>query len=335
MSSGRRRAWRSRHRVKLGSGWIVAMVIMLAAAMLFTGAVILGNHLRAEAEATDGVSAGDETTLPDFDASSVPDVIARAAVFGDTPGEAGNVPALPHTADSTAAETSGDTAPETTGGAPEETTAPAATVASDYKYNAYCAVMRDPEGNLRYRSELKDLLFGSSAGDENVPRLADGIGRFGGAYLCGVFHASYMQTEPKLREAMREYEISLAAELAGAGMGDLLFTGLEFGQDAVEFCDAVRARAAGDSCPLGVAVSYDFLSSPEARETLVRIGGSFDFIALDLRGVTDADEIGELLHGVRALIGIYRMRIIVSDAPGLSAAALDAGAANVAELPGE
>ena len=55
----------------------------------------------------------------------------------------------------------------------------------------------------------------------------------------------------------------------------------------------------------------------------------------DLRGVTDADEIGALLHGVRALIGIYRMRIIVSDAPGLSAAALDAGAANVAELPGE
>lgn len=68
------------------------MVIMLAAAMLFTGAVILGNHLRAEAEATDGVSAGDETTLPDFDASAVPDVIARAAVFGGTPGEAGKVP---------------------------------------------------------------------------------------------------------------------------------------------------------------------------------------------------------------------------------------------------
>ena len=148
MSIGRRRAWRSRHRVKLGSGWIVAMVIMLAAAMLFTGAVILGNHLRAEAEATDGVSAGDETTLPDFDASSVPDVIARAAVFGDTPGEAGNVPALPHTADSTAAETSGDIAPETTGGAPEETTAPAATVASDYKYNAYCAVYARSRGEF-------------------------------------------------------------------------------------------------------------------------------------------------------------------------------------------
>ena len=81
MSSGRRRAWRSRHRVKLGSGWIVAMVIMLAAAMLFTGAVILGNHLRAEAEATDGVSAGDETTLPDFDASSVPDVIALCRIL--------------------------------------------------------------------------------------------------------------------------------------------------------------------------------------------------------------------------------------------------------------
>ncbi len=315
------------------------MAVMLAAAMLFTGAVILGNHLRSEAEATDGESRGEETTLPDFDASSVPSVIARYAVFGgDAPGEPGKVPAdeAAHgqgSGDETAtpdvtvpAVPETDAAPaETTGGDVSDAAAPA-----KYSYNAYCVVMRGPDGGLHYRSDVRSVLLGAKD-DEQLTELADGVARFGGTYLSGVFCATY-PAAAGTSAAMREYEISLAAELADAGFGDILVTGLEFGQDAADFCAAVKGRTGNFGCRVGITLGYDFLSSDDARESLVRLGGSFDFIALDLSGESDAVRIDTLLHNVRALIGIYRMRVLVGNAPGLAAAALDAGAANVAEI---
>ena len=331
MSRGRRRAWRSRHRVKLGGGWIVAMSVMLAAAVLFTGAVMLGNHLRAEAEATDGESREAETTLPDFDASGVPSVIARYAVFGsDFPRDPGRVPAA------VKAPETGTTAGEATGTADTQPTAAetADSPAPDetkYSYNAYCVVMRGADGELYYHSDVRDRLFGAHGDSATAgAELKDGISRFGGAYVSAIFGATYGSASGAV-EAMREYEISLAAEIADAGFGDILVTGLDFGQDAADFCAAIKGRIDNSDCRVGIALGYDFLSSESARESLVRLGGSFDFIALDLGTVTDAAEIDALLHNVRALIGIYHMRILVGSTPGLAAAALDAGAVNVAE----
>ena len=95
MSSGRKRAWRSRHKVQLGSVWIVVLLILLLAALLFTAAVMLGNHLRRQAEQVGEGSSLDETTPPDFASLNVPEVIARAAVFGEDPEPLGEIQAKP------------------------------------------------------------------------------------------------------------------------------------------------------------------------------------------------------------------------------------------------
>ena len=266
MTRGRRRAWRSRHRIQLGSVWIAVLAVLLAAAVLFTGAVILGNYLRAQAENIGSDAPTEpEITLSDFDASAVPAVIARAVRFGDAPGALGEA-------------------------------------ADGKSFNAYCAVMRGSDGKLRYRSEFESYLYGSESSGE-LPTLAEGLAKLGGTYVSGVFDATYPSADKKIRESVRGYELSLAAEIAGAA-----------------------------DVKVGIAVGYSFITSDGAREELVRLAPSFDFIALDLSDEISFGSAAEKLNGITPLIGIYRMRIMIPCSDGSAAAALDAGAENIAEI---
>ena len=172
MTRGRRRAWRSRHRIQLGSVWIAVLAVLLAAAVLFTGAVILGNYLRAQAENIGSDAPTEpEITLSDFDASAVPAVIARAVRFGDAPAALGEA-------------------------------------ADGKSFNAYCAVMRGSDGKLRYRSEFENYLYGRESSGE-LPTLAEGLAKLGGTYVSGVFDATYPSADKKIRESVRGYELSL------------------------------------------------------------------------------------------------------------------------------
>ncbi len=338
MSYGRRRAWRSRHRVKLGGQWVYWLLVLLAAAMLFTGAVILGNNLKRRAEAGGDSTLGEETTLPDFAPDDVPTVIARAAEFGKTPPVLGNLAA--------AEEVSTETETEHTVIGDETTTSLAAdgdreevslteeprTEYTNYNYNAYSVIMLDENGKLSYNSEVRRRLLGDDGTDAVTLSLENGMGAFGDSYVSGIMFSSYRSADDDIRSVEREYEIALAAEILEAGIDDIVFFGLSLDADAADFCATVRAAVNPQKCSVGIAVNYDDIVSDEARENLVVWGGSFDLIALDLRGAASAEEIEEQLHSVRALIGIYRMRIIVDDIPGMAAAAIDGGAENVAEM---
>lgn len=301
MTRGRRRAWRSRHRIQLGSVWIAVLAVLLAAAVLFTGAVILGNYLRAQAENIGSDAPPEpEITLSDFDASAVPAVIARAVRFGDAPGALGEA-------------------------------------ADGKSFNAYCAVMRGSDGKLRYRSEFESYLYGSESSGE-LPTLAEGLAKLGGTYVSGVFAATYPSADKKIRESVRGYELSLAAEIAASGIDDIVITGLSFDSGAADFCREVKERAAESAgaadVKVGIAVGYSFITSDGAREELVRLAPSFDFIALDLSDEISFGSAAEKLNGITPLIGIYRMRIMIPCSDGSAAAALDAGAENIAEIDG-
>ena len=351
MSSGRKRAWRSRHKVQLGSVWIVVLLILLLAALLFTAAVMLGNHLRRQAEQVGEGSSLDETTTPDFDSLNVPEVIARAAVFGEAPEPLGEIQAKP--TDAKPAETDTPLSPDVTTDSPDTLPAPAdgATAQPDAEtsaesgtegigrsYNSYCVIMRGEDGALNYRSELRDYLLGD--GDDSntsLPKLRAGIESFGDAYLSGIFHVGYPAAGENMRQSVRSYEISLAVELADFGFDDIVITGLSFDADAADFCAAVKERSTG-SCRVGIALDYEFLTSSQARESLVRLGGAFDFIAVDLYTIgtpammSSADALSSRLYIVRSLVGIYHMRALIPNEPGLAAAAIEAGAVNIAEI---
>ncbi len=354
MSRGRKRAWRSRHKVQLGPIWIVVLLILLLAALLFTGAVMLGSHLRRQAEQIGDDSSVSEITTPDFDSSNVPSVIARPAVFGQTPEPLGKIPPVPETTAPAPETTPGDTAviptettpvpqaentensTETTAAQPTTETSSAPLEAVSKDYNAYCVIMRGKDGVLRYRSPLREYLLGA-APDASLPELATGVAEFNGAYLSGIFHAEYPTSAENMRKSARQYDIMLAAELADSGFNDIVVTGLSFDSDAADFCAAVKEKTSAD-CRIGVAVSYEFLTSAEARESLVRLGGAFDFIALDLGGIEATENFGKAdilssnLYAIRALVGIYHIRVLIPNEAGLAAVALDAGAENLAEI---
>lgn len=337
MSRGRRRAWRSRHRVKLGGQWIYWLLVLLVAAILFTGAVILGNSLKRRAEAGGDVSGGEETTLPDFDPSGVPAVIARAAEFGEVSPALGYLAAA-NKDETIAAGTENTAAPEsidTTESETAETSVPAEPRAeyTNHSYNAYSVIMLGENGEPMYDSNVRRRLLGAEADVGGLPKLDDGMIRFGDAYVSGIMFLHHRDADDDMRGVVREYETALAAEVLAAGADDVVLFGMSLDADAAEFCAAVKAAAGRDDIAVGIAVEYDELVSDEARENLVIWGGSFDLIALDLRGATSAEEIETKLHSVRALIGIYRMRVIVDDVPGMAAAAIDGGAENVAEIP--
>ncbi len=342
MSRGRRRAWRSRHRVKLGGQWVYWLLVLLAAAMLFTAAVILGNNLKRRAEAGGDLTTGDVTTLPDFDPSGVPTVIARAAEFGKAPAALGRLEAAGGAAsdETEKSDTGDDTAvnyEDTSSPAVSETTADGTVMTvppvqyTEHSYNAYSVVMLSEAGEPVYSSEVRRRLLGNDGGDASLPQPSDGMALFGDSYVSGVMLLHYREAEADMRSLRREYEIALAAEVLRAGADDVLLFGLALDADAADLCESVRA-AAGRDCSVGIAIKYDDVVSEEARESLVVWGGSFDLIALDLRGAESAAEIEAKLHAVRALIGIYRMRVIVDDIPGMAAAAIDGGAENVAEM---
>lgn len=333
MSRGRRRAWRSRHRVRLGGQWVYWLLVLLAAAILFTAAVILGNSLKRRAEAGGDLTTGEETTLPDFDPSGVPTVIARAAEFGKAPAPLGRLEAA-------SADTGNNTIinnEDTSSPAESDTTADGAVTTAppvqytEHSYNAYSVVMLSEDGEPVYSSEVRRRLLGNDGGDAALPQLGDGMALFGDSYVSGVMFLNYREADADMRSLRREYETALAAEVLRAGADDVLLFGLALDADAAELCESVRA-AAGGNCAVGIAIKYDDVVSEEARESLVVWGGSFDLIALDLRGAESAAEIEAKLHAVRALIGIYRMRVIVDDIPGMAAAAIDGGAENVAEM---
>ncbi len=316
MSRGRRRAWRNRHRVKLGPTWITVLVMLLVASLLFTGAVLLGSHLRRQAEQFGSVDTDDTTALPDYNAENVPEIIARAALPGETPEALGPlsrmVIAYPQGSDGDVVEVE---------------------VQYDESYNAYCIVLRDEEGRLSYRSTLREYIVGANENLEGAPELSDIAELFGDTYLSGIFHVKYNTVDASIRSDVRSYELALIAEAAEAGLDDIVIVGPELNADSVEFCTELRARLPG-SCRVGLALGEVFLGSDTAREVLVRIGGAFDFIALDLSGCTDATEeyITEKIYGVQTVVGIYHARILLPNIKGLAIAAIEAGAVNVAEI---
>lgn len=348
MSSGRRRAWRSRHKVQLSSIWIAVLLVLLIAALLFTGAVMLGNHLRKQAETIGKEHSNAEETTPDFDSSNVPAVIARSAVFGQTPEPLGEIPSAPPETEPSDVATASppDSATESPEGLPSPDNSETAsldlpetsgTPAEDTRtYNAYCVVMRGEDGDLLYRSELREYLLGTDP-DNSLPELTAGVAEFNGAYLSGIFYAGYSDASENMRQTVRSYEISLAAELANCGFDDIVISGIPFDADAADFCAAIKERTSS-GCRIGISVSYEFLSSDKARESLVRLSGSFDFIALDLYSVevpammSKAEALSSRLHIVRSLVGIYRVRVLIPNEAGLSVAALNADAVNIAEI---
>lgn len=334
ISSGRRRAFRSRHKTSVGWGGKTAIIVVVLAILLFAVAVVIGNRLGELAanstDTADGSGAAEPGQL-----SPAPPVVAR----GVSPDEAlGKVPD-PY-------------APVTkTTGKTETTSAPAASAAESGsddvsgtaslpepqknqppEYNGMSVILRgmsaDGDFYLTYTTPTAEKCGFDILGTCAPAELARGMKNASGK-ARGIFTVSYQNAASGMRNVMREYELSLIDELFACGMDEIVICG--FGESDSELADAAgfiaelterRPAAAGR---IGVCLSFDFISkiteSASDNASVVRRIRSFGlgdvFLALDLWHVdvpelmTPEEVVSDRIGRCGDTMDRYSLRILV------------------------
>ena len=324
INGGRRRGFRSRHHTPMGKGGKLAVIFVTAALLLFVFAVMLGNYLRSLA-----LPIIEDTTQPPvtneevYYANPPAAVIAEGIVFGE--------------GRSASEETEIETDTES-GEVFEE---------DPIRFDAVSVTLRrkDTESGellLAYNSPISLEYAIDVKSQVSLDEGMDTILREWGerTKICGIFEVDYLNRPEESREVMRAYEIALICELVDAGFDEIMLLGLESDvEEALAFISDVYEQK-GRSTVIGIAVSFEFLTSATAREELGRIAKKCGFLGLDLSRVevpslmSAETLINDRITRTLDLCREYSLRVILGcgEAPDCSAqtrAAMAAGVKNV------
>lgn len=332
----------SDHRVSLDSGgkkslgWggRVAIIVAVAAIVIFALSVMLGNYLRSVSmpEDTSETTSGTFSPTAAFVPSPTLTAIAR--------------PFIPHTG-TVAPESSAASDTPAFPNTEAETSAPASRPEDKLEYNAVSLLLRDRgEGTaIIYFTSDTVARFGADRVADGACALADGLRpyKMAGDYVSAVFYLAFPTEPANTKNVMRAYEFSLVCELAGSGADEIILFSDRTDSDGIaemlDFAASVRAQT---DTALGIALGCDFLLSDDAGEQLNRLSARSDgfFLALDLRSspvpaLMSAEEvISDRVTRTSELVLRYAMRVLVGcginpDYPGQMLCARAAGAVSV------
>ncbi len=172
--------------------------------------------------------------------------------------------------------------------------------------------LNTPSGALLYSSPVSKLYGMSSSANVS---LSDSMREVVGTvpYICGVFHPQATELSgADLIYAATAREAALLREFAGAGGSEVLLVGLKF--DTEHLSDTLAyikmIRDAVGSVPVGVAIDFETVSSPETWDLLPVLGNAASFLALDLRQ-EEANE--EILLSANYYLVTHNMRLILAE----------------------
>ena len=179
---------------------------------------------------------------------------------------------------------------------------------------AVSVVLRGADDTLGYRSETAIHMKRQADGAVNENAGAEiAYLHENGMYVCGVFHVLSGGLDGQARTAEEYYERSLAAEVAGAGIDAILFDGLRFDGEnesaSLAYLSALRADTKNTA--VGVVLPADFFKSGNREATLRHYLRSADFFALDLRGISDTEELSDLLGSASYCLRAFPVRLLL------------------------
>ncbi len=278
VSGGRRRAFRSRHHTPMAPGGKLAVMFFTVALLLFVLAVMLGNYLRGLAE-----DIIEDTTVPSsteaevYYANPPVNVISRGIMFGKNYSEAAESETESET--ESTAEGSEETAEEII---PEE----------PVKFDSVSVTLRKKDRDsgemlLAYASgvslEYSIDVVGACDLYEGLELISDNWGER--TKICGVFEVDYLNRPQETRGIMRAYELALICELVDAGIDEIMLIGFSGDpEEGLSFISDVYEQK-GRGTAIGIAFSFDFLTSEEANETVDEVAKKCGFLGLDLSSV--------------------------------------------------
>lgn len=307
-SSGRRRAYRSRHKAPMGEGGRIAVIVTSIALVLFVFAVILGNYLRGLATSVpDDTSEASTTSAPTEDYPTPPSAIKALGVVFGKPSAVGGT--------STAAGESAGTDDSETG-APEDGTV-------EVEFDALSVELRrfDRERDsyaLGYKSELADVFALDINGDTELEAGLDGLrAEWGDAYISGVFEIGYASENGAHRDIIRQYEYALLCELVKSGIDEIILIGFSDDIDeGLRFISELR-KAYPDACLLGLALDFEYFDLGSDSERIVELSRSCGLIALDLSdvGVPELMSLEDVLRDrigrAKEMLSGYSIRLLL------------------------
>jgi hypothetical protein len=175
--------------------------------------------------------------------------------------------------------------------------------------------VKGTDGALLYNSPIAQKLGYQSS--KSLPKMSDIVSR---ATQRNMYTSAYITTDALKTEksAARmvelSYEAALASELSENGVGDVIISPLgltaENYADMLYFADSVRQ--VNKTAVIGIAVTAELLSSPDAAAIVDALYSKFDFLALDLTGC-DKDGILSAFGEDSKLYYVlrYTMRVIL------------------------
>lgn len=306
ISTGRRRAYRHRHKKPM-NGWAkYAIAVTVAALLIFVFAVALGSKLGEIADNTDSTTVP-STTAPTT-APKMPVILAKAHPL-----------AVPTQSDGTT------DAPETTT-PPEDTTAGDVTTAPSepaISYNAISLLLRsfaeDGSAMLHYSSPL--TLKYSLASDSEVD-LEKALSAFANeGYVSGVFALTFPSASSAEKNLSREYELSLLCEIASHGIDEIVLLGFPSTPNGLAEANAfileLLSREEAASLAVGIALDHELLESDNAKTVIRESGITKAFLALDLYSVyvpelmSAEDFIKNKLDKCADTLSTYNLRLLL------------------------
>lgn len=360
ISRDRRRAYRSRHRTSVGWGGKVAIIVVTCAILLFAVAVMLGNFLRSQVETPVDSSSGEDGSGEISHLSPAPAIIARSVTLQDVLAalDSGATAPLPSIGASSVPESSSVSA-ETSAGSSSDTSSesvssPEDVVLHPVTYNAVSIVVRvknesvsggtmgsagsvgsadsagsssdtHPDTSKKYRliysSEASRACHFDALGERELADVVSGL-KLLSDHVSAVFEVSYPESPASTRSILREYELSLLAELLSAGIDDVVLCG--FGTSHGELTEAAgfveelisRTNGAGK---VGIAFDFDFFDGnvDEVSDKIRTLSTGNVFVALDLWHInvpelmSPEDVISDRISRCSELLQRYLIRIVV------------------------
>lgn len=272
ISTGRRRAYRHRHKKPM-NGWAKYVIgVTVAALLIFVFAVALGSKLGEIADNTD-VTTVPSTTAPTT-APKMPVILAKAHSLAAPSDDTTEAPETTLPPDDTTAN--------------DETTAPSEPAIS---YNAISVLLRsfaeDGAALLHYSSPL--TLKYSLASDSALD-LEKALSVFAeDDYVSGVFALSFPSASSTEKNLSREYELALLCEIASHGIDEIVLLGFSSTPDGLAEANAfileLLSREDAASLAVGIALDHELLESEDAKTVLRESGISKAFLALDLYSI--------------------------------------------------
>ncbi len=272
ISTGRRRAYRHRHKKPM-NGWAkYAIVVTVAAMLMFVFAVALGSKLGEIADNTDSTTV--PTTSAPATAPKMPVILAKAH------------PLIAPSDETTEAPETTDVPDDTT--ASDETTAPSEPAIS---YNAISVLLRsfaeDGTATLHYSSPLAQKHSLASDADVELEKALSAFAKED--YVSGVFALSFPAASSAEKNLAREYELALLCEIASHGIDEIVLLGFSSTPDGLAEANAfvleLLSREDAAALAVGIALNHELLESNDAKNVLRESGITKAFLALDLYSV--------------------------------------------------